>query len=66
MDIIDIFLGCALGFGAYKGIKNGLFVELASLISFFVGVFMAIKFSSVVAIMIWQRLILQRNILSTI
>ena len=49
MSFIDILLGAVLGFAAYKGVKNGLFVELASLISFFVGVFVAIKFSYLVA-----------------
>lgn len=48
MDIIDIVLGIFLGYGIYKGIKNGLIVELASLISLFVGVYIAVKFSSVV------------------
>lgn len=45
MSIIDIFLGAFLAFAFYKGWKNGLFVELASLISYFVGIFLAIKFS---------------------
>lgn len=49
MSFIDILLGTSLGFATYKGIKNGLFVELASLISFFVGIFVAIKFSYAVA-----------------
>lgn len=48
MGIIDIVLGGLLGFGCYKGIKNGLFVEVASLVSFIIGVFLAIKFSYVI------------------
>ena len=48
MGIIDIILGAALVFAMYKGLQNGLFVELASLISFFVGIFIAIKFSYIV------------------
>lgn len=48
MDFIDIFLGVLLAYGVFKGIKNGLIVELASLISFFVGIYIAVKFSSVV------------------
>jgi membrane protein required for colicin V production len=48
MGIIDIVLGALLVFGMYKGLKNGLFVELASLVSFFVGIFIAIKFSYIV------------------
>jgi membrane protein required for colicin V production len=49
MGIIDIVLGALLVFGFYKGFKNGLFVELASLISFFVGIFVAIKFSYIIS-----------------
>lgn len=49
MSFIDIILGALLAYGLYKGLKNGLFVELASLISFFVGIFLAVKFSSFVA-----------------
>lgn len=48
MSFIDIFLGVLLGYGIFKGIKNGLIVEFASLISFFVGIYIAVKFSSVV------------------
>ena len=47
MSLLDIFLGVFLIFGLYKGLKNGLFVELASLVSFFVGIYVAIKFSYV-------------------
>lgn len=36
MGFIDIVLGALLAYGLYKGLKNGLFVELASLISFFI------------------------------
>ena len=45
MSLLDIFLGVFLVFGLYKGLKNGLFVEMASLLSFFVGIYVAIKFS---------------------
>lgn len=48
MGFIDIFLGVLLGYGIFKGIRNGLIVEFASLISFFVGIYIAVKFSSVV------------------
>ena len=49
MNSIDIFLGIFLLYGLYKGLKNGLFVELASLISFFIGIYVAVKFSYIVA-----------------
>ena len=48
MSYIDIILGGLLVFGLIRGIRNGLFVELASLISFFIGIYLAIKFSYIV------------------
>ncbi|MCZ8198327.1 MAG: CvpA family protein [Flavobacterium sp.] len=54
MDFIDIVLAGLLGYSAYKGLKNGLFVELASLISFFVGIYIAVKFSHVVGAFIGE------------
>lgn len=45
MGFIDIVLGALLVFGLIRGLRNGLFVELASLISFFVGIYIAVKFS---------------------
>jgi membrane protein required for colicin V production len=48
MSFLDIVLGGLLLFGLIQGIRNGLFVELASLLSFFVGIYIAIKFSDYV------------------
>ena len=48
MVFIDVFLGVFLVYGLYKGFKNGLIIELASLISLFVGLYIAVKFSGVV------------------
>jgi len=48
MSFLDIVLGGLLLFGLIQGMRNGLFVELASLLSFFVGIYIAIKFSSYV------------------
>ncbi|UOK43063.1 MULTISPECIES: CvpA family protein [Flavobacterium] len=45
MGFIDIVLAAFLVFGLIKGIRNGLFVEIASLISLFIGIYVAIKFS---------------------
>ena len=45
---MDIVIGILLIIGLYQGIKNGLFVEIASIISFILGVFIAIKFSYLV------------------
>lgn len=46
MDWIDFVLGAILVYGLIKGIKNGLFVELASIVSFIIGLYVAFKFSS--------------------
>lgn len=48
MESIDLFFGGFLVFAAYKGFRNGLFVEIASLVSLFVGLILAVKFSSFV------------------
>ncbi|MBC7525794.1 MAG: CvpA family protein [Flavobacterium sp.] len=45
MGFLDIILGAFLVFGLIRGLKNGLIIEFASLISFFVGIYIAIKFS---------------------
>ena len=50
MSFLDIILGIILVVGLFKVIKNGLFVELASLISLFLGIYIAIKFSSFTAV----------------
>ncbi|MFM2369151.1 MAG: hypothetical protein RL619_1451 [Bacteroidota bacterium] len=48
MSFLDIVLGGLLAYSFYNGIKNGLFVELASLVSLIVGIYFAIKFSSLI------------------
>ncbi|WP_091428969.1 CvpA family protein [Flavobacterium degerlachei] len=48
MSFLDIVLGSLLIYALFKGIKNGLFIELASLISLILGIYIAIKFSYVV------------------
>ena len=45
MSFLDIVLGLLLGYGLYKGLKNGIFVEIASLIALIAGIFGAIHFS---------------------
>lgn len=45
MSFIDIVLGILLVWGLYKGLKNGLFVELASLVALIAGIYGAIHFS---------------------
>lgn len=45
MGILDITLGLLLIWGLYKGFKNGLFLELASLVALVAGIYGAIHFS---------------------
>jgi membrane protein required for colicin V production len=52
MSILDIFLGVLLALSIFQGIKNGLFVELASLVSLILGIYVAIKFSYLAKIML--------------
>ena len=48
MSFLDIIVCALLDFAFYKGVVNGLFVELASLISLVLGIYFAVKFSSFV------------------
>ena len=45
MSFLDIVVGILLVWGLFKGLKNGLFVELASLIALIAGIYGAIHFS---------------------
>ena len=49
MSFLDIVLGSLLVYGLYKGLRNGLFVEIASFISLILGIYIAVKFSIVTA-----------------
>ena len=46
MGFLDIIIGTLLIYAAFKGIQNGLFVELASFFSLIVGIYLAFQFSS--------------------
>ena len=46
MQIIDIVLGCLLLYGIIRGFWNGFFIEIASLLSLLLGIYIAVKFSS--------------------
>jgi membrane protein required for colicin V production len=52
MSFLDIILGILLFFALIRGIRNGLFVELASLLSFLIGIYVAMKFSYIVGNML--------------
>ena len=47
MGILDIILGGFLLYGIVRGFWNGFFIEIASLFSLILGIYIAIKFSSV-------------------
>lgn len=47
--MIDILLGALLLFGLIRGLSKGLFVEVASLVALFAGVYGAIHFSNYAA-----------------
>ena len=63
MNFLDIVLGILLGLGLYKGLKNGLFVELASLIAIVAGVYGAIHFSYIASDFISQNIALSERFL---
>lgn len=48
MEFLDIVFTALLGYALYTGLKNGLFVEIASFASLIIGIFVAIKFSHLV------------------
>lgn len=45
MNLLDIFIVFFLVIGVIQGFRRGFFVELASLVSILLGIFIAIKFS---------------------
>ncbi len=45
MNFLDIITGILLVFGLFRGLKNGFFIELASLLALVVGLYGAIHFS---------------------
>lgn len=49
MKSIDILLAALLAWGIFKGVRRGLFSELASLVALVVGLFIAVKFSGMFA-----------------
>ncbi|TXN37904.1 CvpA family protein [Flagellimonas hymeniacidonis] len=49
MSFLDIVIGVLLVWGLYKGLKNGLFVEIASLVALIAGIYGAIHFSYITA-----------------
>lgn len=48
MSFIDIVLGLLLLYGLFKGVKNGLVIEIASILALVAGLYGAIHFSYIV------------------
>ena len=56
MGLLDIILALMLAYGGYKGLRNGLFVEIASIVALVGGIYGAIHFSYITADYLSQRL----------
>lgn len=55
MSFFDIVIGILLVWGLYKGLKNGLFVEVASLVALIAGIYGAIHFSHITGAYLAER-----------
>ena len=49
MSTVDIILGCILIWGTIQGVRQGFFSALTSFVAYFIGIYAAIKLSSVLA-----------------
>ena len=56
MGFIDVILGLLLVYGLYKGFRNGLILEIASIAALIAGIYGAIHFSYIAAGYLSQRL----------
>lgn len=56
MGFIDVILGLLLIYGLYKGFRNGLILEIASIAALIAGIYGAIHFSYIAADYLSQRL----------
>jgi membrane protein required for colicin V production len=56
MGFLDIILAMLLAYGLFKGLKNGFFVEIASLVALIAGLFGAIHFSYITGEYLAQHL----------
>lgn len=56
MGLLDILLGIPLIWGLWRGLKNGLFMEIASIVALVAGIYGAIHFSYIAGDYLAQRL----------
>jgi membrane protein required for colicin V production len=66
MNILDIIILVPVAFFVFKGLKNGLIVEVASLAALFLGIFAGIYLSDYVARILIKHLGLNANITTAI
>lgn len=48
MGFLDVLIGILLAYGLFRGLKNGLFIELAAIVALVAGLYGAIHFSYIV------------------
>ena len=56
MAFLDIILGVLLAYGLYKGLRNGLFVEIAAIVALIAGLYGAIRFSYIIGGYLSQKM----------
>ena len=56
MGLLDILLGIPLVWGLWKGLKNGLFMEIASILALVAGIYGAIHFSYITGDYLSERM----------
>lgn len=61
MGLLDIVLGLLLAYGLYKGLRNGLFVEIASIVALVAGIYGAMHFSYLASDYLSERLSLEQR-----
>jgi len=54
LSYLDLFICLPLAWGCYRGFKQGLILELASLVALFLGTYGAFKFSDITAVYLSQ------------
>ena len=66
MGILDIVLGLLLAYGFYRGLRNGLFIEIASLVALIAGLYGAIHLSYITGDYLEQRVEWDENYVSIV
>lgn len=56
IELIDVFLALPLIYGLYKGLKNGLIIELASIVALIAGIYGVMHFSYIATDYLTERM----------